>query len=247
MPLKLTYALIIICTLLSGNIFAQAQLIDSLNTAKNCLYMKPQEREMIYEINRVRSNPRSYLQYIEPMLKDAQKDLKEYGKGERNYSLTYTTVTADGKEKKTIDTVFHYTTEEKVKALGSLVADLKKLKPLSVLQPDSGIYAAARKHAQDNTNHNWTLLHVGSDGSYPWDRIKKYSPAMAFGNENIAGHSANPSPREIVMQLLVDEGIPRYGHRYNLLDAQWTHVACTVENHKGSMWYWVQNFGVKKK
>lgn len=230
-----------------AHVAASAQLIDSLNTAKNCLYMKPEERQMIYEINRVRSNPSSYLQYLQPMLEEAEKHLKENGKGERNYSLTYTTTTSDGKEKKTIDTTWHYANEEEIKALSTLITDLKKLKKLSVLRPDSGIYLAARKHIMDNNKHNWRLLHVGSDGSYPWDRIKKYSPVMSFGNENIAGHSADPSPKTIVLQLLVDAGIPGYGHRYNLLDPQWTHVACATEHYNGSMYYWIQNFGVKKK
>ncbi|MGB8190569.1 MAG: CAP domain-containing protein [Chitinophagaceae bacterium] len=228
-------------------LFTSAQLIDSLNTAKNCLYMKPEEREMIYEINRVRSNPRSYLQYIEPMLKEAQQNLKEHGKGGRNYSLTYSTVTVSGKEVKTIDTTWHYITEENVKALSSLVNDLKKLKQLSVLQPEIGIYLAAREHAIDNNTHEWRLLHTGSNGSYPWDRIKKYAPAMNTGNENIAGSSGRPVARNTVIQLLVDGGIPGYGHRYNLLDPKWTHVACTYEIYNDWMCYWVQNFGAKKQ
>jgi uncharacterized protein YkwD len=227
--------------------FAEAQQIDSLNTAKNCTYMKPEEREMIYEINRVRSNPRSYLQYIEPMLAEAKQKLKKYGKGNRHYSLTYTTETINGKEKKSIDTTWHYRNEEDVKALSTLVADLKKLKPLSVLLPDSGIYNAARKHAKDQSEHNWQLMHTGSDGSAPWERITKFSPGMSSGNENIAGNSADGSARRIVIQLLVDDGIPGYGHRYNLLDPQWTHSACSWDHHKGYMHWWIQNFGVKKK
>lgn len=223
---------------------APAQQPSLLNTAKDCLYMKPEEREMVYEINRVRSNPVSYLQYIEPMLKDAKQHLQQYGRGERNYSLTYSTGTKDGREQRTVDTTWHYTNEEYVKALSTLVDDLKKQKKLSILQPDSGVYAAARKHAQDNNAHNWELLHTGSDGSVPWDRIRQFSPAMRFGNENIAGRTGVPKPRDIVIQLLVDAGIPGYGHRYNLLDPQWTHVGCTVENYKGRMSYWIQNFGI---
>lgn len=245
---KLSYLLLVICTLLSGSILGKAQIIDSLNTAKNCLYMKPEEREMIYEINRVRSNPRSYLQYIEPMLKEAQTYLKQYGKGDSNYSVTYTEApSSNGKSRMKTDTVWHFTREENVRALTTLVNDLKTLKPLSVLRPDSGIYAAARKHAADNTKHNWKLMHTGSDGSHPWDRITKYAPSMRFGNENIAGNSENPPARGIVIQLLVDAGIPGYGHRYNLLDPQWTHAGCTVEKQSEYMWWWVQNFGVKKK
>src|SRR6185503_10763908 len=90
-----------------------AQVIDSLNTAKNCLYMRPEEREMIYELNRLRSNPRSYLPYIEPLLKTSKNYLKNFGKGVKSYSLTFTTHTVDGKESKKIDTNWHYSIEER--------------------------------------------------------------------------------------------------------------------------------------
>jgi uncharacterized protein YkwD len=70
---------------------------------------------------------------------------------------------------------------------------------------------------------------------------------MRFGNENIAGSSGKPTPRDIIIQLLIDAGIPGYGHRYNLLNVQWTHVGCTVEQYQGAMHYWIQNFGTLKK
>jgi len=70
---------------------------------------------------------------------------------------------------------------------------------------------------------------------------------MSFGNENIAGNSAAiVTARDIVIQLLVDSGIPGYGHRNNLLDPAWTYVACKHELFIGMHW-WIQNFGVKKK
>ena len=238
---------IILPFLLLAFCFAHAQTIDSLNTAKNCNYMTAAEKEMIYEINRVRSNPGSYLQYLEPLLEDAQKRLKENGKGGANYSLTFSSSIINGKEIKKIDTTWHYINEEEVKALSTLINDLKNLKQLSVLQPDNGIYLAAKKHAKDQHAHDWTLMHTGTDGSYPWDRVTKFSPSMSFGNENIAAQSGYPTPRDIVLQLLIDSGIPGYGHRYNLLDPQWTHVACTGENYKGKMFWWIQDFGVKKK
>jgi uncharacterized protein YkwD len=239
-----------ICSLLlvlTFNTFINAQNSDSLDTARDCTYMTREEKEMIYEINVVRSNPRSYLVHIEPMLKSAREELKKYGKGNRNYSLTVTTTTRNGKEVKKTDTTWHNSREELVKALESLVMDLQKMKSLSVLEPDSGIYLAAKSYTSDQHAHNWSLLHQGSDGSWPWDRITKYSPGMATGNENIAGHSGHSTPRDFVIQLLVDEGIPGYGHRYNLLDPQWTHVACTGENFKGSMTWWIQNFGRIKR
>jgi uncharacterized protein YkwD len=232
--------------LVIGNV-SKAQVMDSLNTAKNCGYMSADEKEMIYEINRVRCNPQSYLQYIEPQLAEARKILKNSGKGYKNYSLTYSTRTTGGKEIKTVDTNWHYSNEEQVKALSTLISDLKKLKKFSPLQPDSGIYKAARKQANDEDAHDWTLIHTGSDGSEPWDRITTFSPSMSFGNENMAGRSGMMhSPRDFVIQLLIDSGIPGYGHRYNLLDPKWTHVACIITNYKGMDWC-IQNFGVVKR
>ena len=90
-------------------------------------------------------------------------------------------------------------------------------------------------------------MHTGTDGSHPWDRITLFSPTMVFGNENIAGNSKEPiTARDIVIQLLVDDGIPGYGHRYNLLDPHWTHIACKGKLVKGMSW-WIQNFGEKQK
>lgn len=224
-----------------------SQYIDSLNTAKNCEFMSAVEKEMIYEINRVRTDPKSYLAYLQPLLATSKDKLATLGKGERNYSVTFTSSVKNGKEIKTSDTTWHYKNEEEVKAIITLIDDLKKLRSLKILKPDSGIYNAAKKHADDQNKNHWMLIHTGSDGSAPWDRILKYSPSMNFGSENIAGKTGkNISPRDIVIQLLVDDGIPGYGHRYNLLDPYWTHIACRMELYKGTHW-WIQNFGIKRK
>lgn len=240
-------ALLLAFCFLQG-ILLQAQPNPSrFNTAVTAQYMKPIEREMIKEINIVRADPAFYVKLLEPMLLSAKEDLRIRGKGSKNYSLTFRTRTENGKTMNTIDTTWHYTNEEEVKAIQTLMNDLKKMKPLSILLPDSGIYLAARKHALDNDAHQWTLMHTGSDGSDPWDRITKFSPAMSFGNENIAGRFPEPSARDIVIQLLIDSGIPGYGHRYNLLDPQWTHAACYTSGLKDGMYRWVQEFGKMKK
>lgn len=78
--MRFLFYLLLILLQLSNTSIAQTKP-DSLNTAKNATYMSLMERDMVYEINRVRSNGRSYLPYIEPMLEEARKKLELYGKG----------------------------------------------------------------------------------------------------------------------------------------------------------------------
>ncbi|MCX6243345.1 MAG: hypothetical protein NTU98_01455 [Bacteroidetes bacterium] len=237
-----------IIPLLIGLIMAPAfcfpQGHEALNTAKNCGYMKPEEREMVYEINLLRSDPAGYVQYVQYYYDLAKLNLDHYGKGKRNYTLSTHYESINGTERlKRIDTTWSNEYEEEYHATESLIRDLKKTPPMSILKPDKGIYEASRKHALDQDRHNWSLGHRGSDGSWPWDRIRKYSPGMKDGNENLAGRFPEGSAREIVIQLLIDSGIPDYGHRYNLLDPKWTHVACYTSGLKAEMYQWVQDFG----
>ncbi len=221
-----------------------AQEIDwndgNLNTAKLATYMQPEERGMVYEINRLRSDPARYAKsFISIRLNNALKDLKEYGRGDSNYSLTTTYI---NNKPNRVDTTWHYVNEENVKALQTLYDTLLKLKPLSILKPDEGIYKACIKHAKDQGPTN-NVTHQGRDGSWPNERIMKFSPKMEDGNENLA-YNGNATVRIIVLQLLVDEGIPGYGHRYNMLNAKWTHIAChaTRPPVMNSKW-WIQNYG----
>lgn len=221
----------------------QAQLPSRINTAAHCRYMKPSEREMIAEINLLRSNPSGYIKFLQPLLTAAQLALRKNGKGQKNYALTVTTTEVNCKKTTHTDTTWNFINEAEVVALQSLIKDLKRCKKLSILQPDSGIYLAVQHFAADQDLHDWNLLHTGSDGSQPWDRIRKYSPRMRTGNENIAGKFPLPTPREVVILLLIDSGIPGYGHRYNLLNPEWTHIACFDGGLQGSMYRWLQNFG----
>ncbi|MCX6248395.1 MAG: hypothetical protein NTW10_11745 [Bacteroidetes bacterium] len=228
-------------------VLVSAQDFKALNTARNCSYMKPAEREMIAEINLVRSDPPGYAKYLSYYYEMAKLNLEHYGKGKKSYSLsiTYEKVNGVGHKKK-VDTVWTNEYQEEVHAIESLLKDLYSTPPLSILQPDNGIYEAARKHGLDQDRHNWSLGHMGSDGSWPWERIMKYSPRMVAGNENLAGRFPEPTAREIVIQLLIDAGIPEYGHRYNMLDPKWTHVACYTSGLKGEMYQWIQEFGEMK-
>jgi len=224
--------------------------IKKLNTAAGASYMKDNEKEMIFEINKLRSNPGKFVEYLNPYLVKAGYNLQKYGKGQKSYSLTstYTTsYTTDGdKQVIKVDTIWHFINEEELKAIESLIADLKAMKPLSILKPSKRIYNAAKKHALDQMPTG-TMNHLGTDGSWPWDRIKKFAPEMEEGNENIA--CGENIALEVVIQLLIDSGIPGYGHRKTLLNPKWTHCACYcagVINKNVNCTHWIQNFGAAK-
>jgi len=216
---------------------------EKLNTAAHAVYMLPQEREMMYELNRLRSDPPRYAQlFIKKQLADAQVLLQTSGKGGTNYSVA--TSYRDNRPYKT-DTIFHYVNEENYHALQTLYDTLMQMRPLPILFPDKGIYQACRKHAADQVATK-SLSHQGTDGSWPWERIKAANPSMRDGNENLA--CGPPVARAIVLQLLVDAGISDYGHRYNMLQPQWTHAACfMVKERIGGCTWWIQNFGARKK
>jgi len=209
--------------------------------------MKDSEKEMIREINLLRSDPAGYVKFIREYAEETKKHPEKISSGQMKYSLTFNYELVDGVEKlKRIDTVWVDKPEDESEAIASLIHDLQKTPPLSILKPDQGIYEAVKNYAKDQDNNAWTLKHIGSDGSWPWDRIRKYSPGMAEGNENIASRFPEPSVRQVIIQLLVDTGIPGYGHRYNLLDPRWTHMACYEAGLREGMYRWLQNFGQEK-
>jgi len=232
--------------LLSIVLFAQTKpasiwLDEKLNTAKKENYLLPEEKEMIYEINRLRSNPARYAKlFIAEKLTEEKNNLAKYGKGDSSYSLT---ISYRNNVLYKTDTVWHFRILEAVNALQTLYDTLMKLKPMSILLPNKNIYAACIKHEKDQ-RPTGNLDHRGTDGSWPNDRIKKFAPEMSSGDENLGCRSKNSFPREVVLMHLIDSGIPGYGHRYNILHAGWTHVACKyVGELNDSCKWWIQNFG----
>ncbi|NJN33298.1 MAG: hypothetical protein HC817_02635 [Saprospiraceae bacterium] len=123
-----------------------------------------------------------------------------------------------------------------------LIEELKRTPPLSTLQPLQCIYLAARAHGEDQRRMNDTN-HEGSDGSWPWDRVKRACPQLTDGNENLVGGPSNI--RKAVLLLLVDDGIEGRGHRVTMLRPDWKYVACHKMGTIGTMPNcWVQKFGM---
>ena len=132
-------------------------------------------------------------------------------------------------------------TGETARTCDELIRELKKTPPLTILQPAECLYRAAQKHGEDQ-RPTGSLDHVGTDGSYPWDRVRRECPNMKDGNENIVGGPADV--RDAIILLLVDEGISNRGHRRTLLHPEWQYGTCYKTGQMGRMPNtWIQLFG----
>ena len=69
---------------------------------------------------------------------------------------------------------------------------------------------------------------IGTDGSTPTTRIAKYWTTSSLG-ENLAASNYNSTDgTRVIIQLIVDDGVPDRGHRANLYSSIYTHsgVSC---------------------
>jgi uncharacterized protein YkwD len=149
------------------------------------------ERELLDEMNRLRANPRKYAEKLVALRPSYRKNL----------------IMREGRP--------HILTQEGVPALDEAIEALSKAPPrLPRLAWSDGLARAARDHARDLDAHD-ALGHEGSDGSHVEHRIARHGKWQTMVAENI---SFGPTDAEdIVIGLLVDDGVPDRGHREVLL------------------------------
>lgn len=112
-------------------------------------------------------------------------------------------------------------TKEGIGAVDEAIGVLLKQKPLTALKYVEGLSLAARDHAED-TGPKGLTGHDGSDGSDADKRVKRYGEWEKTSGENISyGFS---DARLIVLQLIIDDGVPGRGHRTNIFNKDF-HVA----------------------
>ena len=118
-------------------------------------------------------------------------------------------------------------------------AELRQSKTLPVLQPKRGLSQAAKDHAAD-TGPKGIIGHTGSDGSSLGDRINRYGTWRSGAGENISyGYN---TAREIVLQLLIDDGVEDRGHRKNIMNANTRFVGVAAGTHTKYRFMCVQDF-----
>jgi len=108
-------------------------------------------------------------------------------------------------------------TEEGVAALDEAIAFLETVTPVGPLRFNEGLARAARLHARD-IGPRGSLAHVGADGSRLSARLNRLGTWQGTVAENIS--TLEEDPRQVVIQLLVDDGVPDRGHRHNLFNPE---------------------------
>ena len=91
---------------------------------------------------------------------------------------------------------------------------LKTTAAMDTLALETGLCRSAQWLADDQARTG-ALGHTGSDGSDLVTRISRYGTWGILCGENCAYGSV--TAREIVVQLLIDDGVPSRGHRINIL------------------------------
>jgi uncharacterized protein YkwD len=165
---------------------------EELNTAKDATYLNKLEQEVILELNKVRSNPKRYADdYLEELRTAFDGKLYTY----------------PGQ--------IPVKSQEGIHPLEECIEILKKTAPRFVLKPAEGLSRAAAELMEDQQEYGG-IGHITRKGANPKQRIEKYGEWDVCSAEDITYGSFEA--RQIVIALLVDDGVPSRGHRENILN-----------------------------
>ncbi len=149
------------------------------------------EREVLAYTNALRTQPHKFAEHLEALRPRFEGTLMRLGPTE------------------------FLRTHEGIAAVDEAIAALKAQNPLQPLRFCKGLTDAARDHARDSGPSGRTG-HQGTDGSWPHQRVSRHGKWFIATGENISyGWSDG---LQVVIQLVVDDGVPSRGHRSNLLN-----------------------------
>jgi len=167
-------------------------------------YLSKLERDVIREHNLARADPPRYAAFL------------------KLHRSRYTGKTLAGPAGRSI------ATQEGVAAVDEAIGELEKLRPMPPLAPSQGMSLASRDHAAD-IGQRGIMGHTGTDGSTPSDRMNRHGQWQGGCGENIAGGIADA--RSIVLQLIIDDGVPGRGHRRNIFNPQYRVTGVHFGSH----------------
>lgn len=177
-----------------------------LNTAKDAAYLDDLEQNVVLELNKVRSNPKRF----------AEEYLQELTTAFNGNLYTY-----PGQDP--------VKSQEGIKPLMECIQVLWNTAPLPVLSPAEGLAKASKMLVKDQQFGG--IGHITRNGSTPQKRIEKYGEWNICSSEDITYGSFEA--RQIVIALLIDDGVPNRGHRKNILNPCSRFVGVAKGTHPG--------------
>ena len=156
------------------------------NTTSNSLYMTKAERDVIYILNLLHSNPALFAKTVLAAYPDSSD--RPWLKNKAEYK--------------------------------SLMDTLLKIQPITIMKPDKKCFTSAECQASS----------TGITGFVGHERQNKdCEKKTCFNGECIA--YGNSGALDIVMQLLIDEGVPSLGHRMICLTG-YPQLGVAIRSHK---------------
>ncbi|MGZ6011439.1 MAG: CAP domain-containing protein [Caulobacteraceae bacterium] len=119
-------------------------------------------------------------------------------------------------------------------AFEEAIAFLERQRALPPLGPDPALEGAALAHARYQGDQG-AFGHDGPGGETLGERLRRHGAFASLMAEDISYGYANA--REVVLQLIVDSGVPGRGHRGNLFNPAFREagVACAPHRLYGAM------------
>jgi uncharacterized protein YkwD len=167
-------------------------------------YLSTLEKGVVDEYNLARTNPKQYAAI-----------LAEYKKF---YNGRYIDIPGE----------IRIITNEGVSAIDEAIRFLETASTCPPLTPSKGMSKAAKDHVND-IGPKSIVGHSGSDGSNPSIRMQRYGKWQKTAGENISFGKKNA--REIVIQLIVDDGVASRGHRKNIFNPNYRRIGVGFGPH----------------
>jgi uncharacterized protein YkwD len=185
-------------------LFTPTAGLGQSNKTSEVTYLSLLEKAVVNETNLARTSPKEYLSLLEQF---------------RKYY--------DGKHLK-LPGETPILTKEGTSAVVEATRFLRSQKPVFPLSPSKGMTFGARDHIRD-LRTSGASQHKGSDGSQAWDRVNRYGTWQKIIGENVSfGHT---KARNIVMTLIIDDGVPDRGHRKNIFNPDFRLVGVACGDH----------------
>lgn len=118
-------------------------------------------------------------------------------------------------------------TREGTAAVDEAIAFLEAQAPLPAVRPSAALERAAAEHAADQSRTG-AVAHTGSDGSGASDRMRRHGRWSATGEAIAYGPDR---AGDVILQLIIDDGVPDRGHRRILFNPNYTVVGAACAPH----------------